>query len=221
MSIPRAALKKIYLAAPCFSWFIGGQKEDRSSGLSVPPGGFISGEAALIFPESITLGENVMLLPGTRLICLGMPPYLDPSGLIKIGRDSMVRAGAILQSYGGKVVIGARFAINPYYILQGNGGIIVDDSTLIDAGVKIFSANHVFLDANRLIQTQGGTARGDRIGDDFWIGFGSIIWDGVPIGDGAVVAAETVITDNIPQKAVMARIPAKTLKYEHGADREQ
>lgn len=209
----RALLKKIYQSALRLAWLIGGQKEHGPSGRSVPTGGFIGNEAVLVFPEHITLGEDVMLLSGARLICAGMPPYLVPSGQIRIGASTIVREGAILQSYGGLIEIGDKSAINPYCVLQGNGGISIGNSTLIAAGVKIFSANHIFSDPERLIQTQGETARGVRIGNDVWIGAGSTILDGVTIEDGAVVAAGSVVTKNVPRKAVVAGIPARILKY--------
>ncbi|WP_417808819.1 acyltransferase [Thioclava sp.] len=213
MSTIRAMLKKAYKIALRLAWYLGGQKEHRTSRFTVPPGGFISDEAVLVFPDNIALGENVMLLSGVRLICAGMPPYVEAAGRIEIGAGSLVREGAILQSYGGDIVIGAKSAINPYCILQGNGGISIGNSTLIAAGVKIFSANHIYSNESSLIQTQGETCKGIRIGNDVWIGGGCIILDGVTIGDGAVIAAGAVVTHDVPAKAVMAGVPAKFIKY--------
>ena len=218
MRVARNALKKAYHAALRFAWFLGGQKEHRSTGKRVPVGGFVSDEAVLVFPEDITLGEDTMLMSGARLICAGMPPYLAPSGQIKIGSQSLVREGAILQTYGGAIIIGNKTAINPYCVLQGNGGITIGDSTLIAAGVKIFSANHVFSDTTRPIQTQGEVSKGVKIGSDVWIGAGCIILDGANIGDGAVIAAGAVITGDVPAKALMAGIPARVMKYRGETD---
>lgn len=216
-----AALKKVYLSTLRFAWIIGGQKEHVQSGLRVPTGGFISEEAVLLFPDRTLLGEDVMLLPGARLICAGMPPYLASSGSISIGTGSVVREGAILQTYGGNIVIGEKSAINPYCILQGNGGITIGNSTLIAAGVKIFSANHIHADEDSLIQTQGETRKGVKIGDDVWIGAGCIILDGVNIGNGAVIAAGAVVAADVPEKAVAAGVPAKIIKYRGARNGQQ
>lgn len=52
------------------------------------------------------------------------------------------------------------------------------------------------------------------IGHDVWLGFGTIIVPRVQsIGTGAVIAAGSVVTDNIPPYAVAAGNPAKILKY--------
>lgn len=51
------------------------------------------------------------------------------------------------------------------------------------------------------------------IGNDVWIGDGVTILGGVRIGDGAVIAAESVITKDVPPYAVVGGNPAKIIKY--------
>lgn len=209
----RSIIKKLHVQALRFIWYLGGQKEHGPSGKPTPPGGFISEKATLVFPENITLGDDVLLMAGAQLIASGMPPYLAPSGSISLGARTLVREGAILQSYGGHITIGSRSAVNPYCVLQGNGGITIGDGTMLAAKVLVFSANHVFDDPTRRIQVQGETAKGVKIGDDVWIGAGSIILDGVTIGSGAVVAAGSVVNRDVPDMAIVAGVPAKVIKH--------
>ena len=51
------------------------------------------------------------------------------------------------------------------------------------------------------------------IGNDVWIGFRTIIMDGIVVGDGAVVAANAVVTKDVPPYAIVAGVPAKVVKY--------
>lgn len=51
------------------------------------------------------------------------------------------------------------------------------------------------------------------IGCDVWIGARAIIMDGVSIGHGAIVAANSVVTKNVPPYAIVGGVPAKILKY--------
>lgn len=51
------------------------------------------------------------------------------------------------------------------------------------------------------------------IGHDVWIGINSIVMRGVTIGDGAVVAANSVVTKNVDPYSIVAGTPAKHLKY--------
>ena len=51
------------------------------------------------------------------------------------------------------------------------------------------------------------------IGSDVWIGARANIKRGVIIGNGAVVAADAVVTKNIPDYAIVAGVPARVIGY--------
>jgi acetyltransferase-like isoleucine patch superfamily enzyme len=56
-------------------------------------------------------------------------------------------------------------------------------------------------------------SKGDvAIGNDVWIGRGVKILGGVTIGDGAVVAAYSVVTKDIPPYAIAAGVPARVVR---------
>jgi chloramphenicol O-acetyltransferase type B len=52
-----------------------------------------------------------------------------------------------------------------------------------------------------------------NIGNDVWIGARAIIMDGVTIGDGAIVAANSVVTKQVPPYAIVGGVPAKIIRY--------
>ena len=208
----RRMSKKLYQAILKLAWYAGGQKEHGASKFKVPPCGFISDQATIIFPDRVSLGHDVLVMPGSRLICSGMPPYLEASGSISIGSRSIIRENAFIQTYGGKIEIGDDAAINPFCVLQGNGGIKIGNGTLIAAGVKMFSANHVFESRKKRIQQQGETKAGIVIGNDVWIGADSTILDGAKIGDGAIVAAGTVVNRNVEAYSIVGGVPARLMK---------
>lgn len=56
------------------------------------------------------------------------------------------------------------------------------------------------------------------IGNDVWIGDGVTILGGVRIGDGAVVAAEAVVTKDVPPYAIVGGNPARVIKYRFSKD---
>lgn len=57
-------------------------------------------------------------------------------------------------------------------------------------------------------------SKGDIVvDDDVWIGYGSTILSGVHIGQGAVVAAGSVVTKDIPPYAIVGGVPARVIKY--------
>ena len=49
------------------------------------------------------------------------------------------------------------------------------------------------------------------IGDDVWIGAHCTITDGVTIGEGAVVGANSVVTRDVPAYAIVAGVPARVI----------
>lgn len=51
-----------------------------------------------------------------------------------------------------------------------------------------------------------------KIGNGVWIGMNATILKGVTIGDGAVVAAHSVVTKDVPAKALVGGNPAKIIK---------
>lgn|SRR5690554_3579432 len=51
------------------------------------------------------------------------------------------------------------------------------------------------------------------VGNDVWIGEGAKIMAGVTIGDGAVIAAYSLVTKDVPDYGVVGGMPAKIIKY--------
>lgn len=52
-----------------------------------------------------------------------------------------------------------------------------------------------------------------EIGNDVWIGSDVKIMDGVVIGHGAIIGAGAVVTKSVPEYAIVAGVPAKTIRY--------
>jgi acetyltransferase-like isoleucine patch superfamily enzyme len=51
------------------------------------------------------------------------------------------------------------------------------------------------------------------IGKKVWIGSHTTILQGVTIGDNAVIAAGAVVTNDVPENAIVTGVPAKVIKY--------
>lgn len=60
-----------------------------------------------------------------------------------------------------------------------------------------------------------------RIGNDVWVGDGSLVLSGVSIGDGAIVAAGAVVTRDVPPFAIVAGNPARVVRYRFSPDKIQ
>jgi carbonic anhydrase/acetyltransferase-like protein (isoleucine patch superfamily) len=51
-----------------------------------------------------------------------------------------------------------------------------------------------------------------RIGNDVWIGENSIVMDGVTIGNGAIVAAGSVVVKDVAPFSIVGGVPARLIR---------
>ena len=55
--------------------------------------------------------------------------------------------------------------------------------------------------------------RGDIvIGNDVWIGYDAVVLAGVPVGDGAIIAARAVVTKDVPPYTIVGGVPARPIR---------
>lgn len=78
---------------------------------------------------------------------------------------------------------------------------------------SIFYKNSPWLFHPEWVKPIKEVAKTTIIGGDVWIGAKSIVMDGVRIGNGAIVAAGSVVTKDVPPYAVVGGVPAKVIKY--------
>lgn len=102
--------------------------------------------------------------------------------------------------------------------------IEIGSYTLLAHGVQIFDNDSHPIDSlqrQKDYQVARGQLRGKRgkidtapviIGSRVWLGFNAIILKGVTIGQGSIVAAGSVVVENIPANTVVAGNPARIVK---------
>ena len=101
----------------------------------------------------------------------------------------------------------------------------IGDYVQIAAGVKIImGGNHTHNPAfistyltcsalKRSYRPAGDT----RIGNDVWIGMDAMIMPGVTIGDGAIIAARSLVTQDVPPYCMVAGTPARVIRQRFAA----
>jgi acetyltransferase-like isoleucine patch superfamily enzyme len=107
---------------------------------------------------------------------------------------------------------GARIVIGNGTYLNRNTEIVAASSVTIGRDCKI-ARDVIIMDTDQHeLPGSGVIAKPVQIGDHVWIGSRAIILKGVTIGTGAVVAAGTVVTKNVPARAVVAGVPARIVR---------
>ena len=92
-------------------------------------------------------------------------------------------------------------------------GVSIGKYTMLANNVIIAGGDHDYHNPQMPIIFSGREVRKEtHIGIDCWIGAGSIVMAGVTIGNGAVIAAGSVVTKDVPPLTVYGGCPAKFIK---------
>jgi maltose O-acetyltransferase len=111
--------------------------------------------------------------------------------------------------YGWNIALGERVYANAFCVFLDCAPIEIGDRALLGPGVHLYTATHPLEVAER---RQGlEYARPITIGDDAWLGGGSIVLPGVSVGEAAVVGAGSVVTRDVPPGVTVAGNPARPI----------
>ena len=88
--------------------------------------------------------------------------------------------------------------------------VVIGSNVLIAPGCFITDHTHLHR-AEATIASQGCESTPVAIGDDVWLGAHSIILAGVTIGQGAIIAANSVVTGNVDAMTIVAGSPARVV----------
>jgi len=135
---------------------------------------------------------------------------LKKNGAIYVGRKVQIHRGAKLSSWGtegfAQIKIGDNTAIGDRTEIHAGKSVEIGANCNISWDVCIMDRDyHKFNSQNEVIKPV-------VIKDNVWIGCNVLIMKGVTIGEGAVVAAGSVVTKDVPAKAAVGGNPAKVIK---------
>lgn len=106
---------------------------------------------------------------------------------------------------------GAYSYVGPYSSICPN--VTIGNFTMIAHNVMILGGDHNYKVAGTPTVFAGRpVTKPTNIGDDVWVGAGSIIMSGVTIGDGAIIAAGSIVTKDVEAYCIYGGNPAKKIK---------
>lgn len=79
-------------------------------------------------------------------------------------------------------------------------------------GVRIHATNHSFESTEIPMMLQPLREADVVIEDDVWLGANVVVTAGVRIGRGAIVAADAIVTRDVPPYTIVGGVPAKPIK---------
>jgi acetyltransferase-like isoleucine patch superfamily enzyme len=164
--------------------------------------------------------SGVAISPSARVNCLRI--RMKDGGSLAVGQFSIVDAMLIHDREGAAIRIGDRTFIGDSTIVSaeavtiGNDVLISWGCTIVDHDSHALAWSARSRDVEMWYRDDkdwSGVRRAPvRIGNKAWIGFNAIILKGVTIGEGAVVAAGSVVTGDVSPWTVVAGNPAKPIR---------
>lgn len=146
--------------------------------------------------------------------------FLNPSH-IRFGEGCSINQRAALcplhrhmgKDYPSNITIGNNVSIGAYDRIASAYSVTIEDDVLFAAFVHITDHSHGYEDVTKPIKDQTIIHKGPVvIGRGSWIAFGAHILSGVTIGEHCVIAANSVVTKDIPPYSVAAGNPARVVK---------
>lgn len=155
-------------------------------------------------------------------ICTSWMPHYQLGYKWPIARQiRRIAAKLMFDHCGGKVDIGRKISFSSKVSLGDRSGIgdesyfigevHIGDDVMMGARCAFIASNHNYKDVAIPMNLQGGTDKPIHIGNNVWLGYGVIVLAGVTISDGAVIAAGSIVTKDIPQNTIVGGAPAKII----------
>lgn len=134
---------------------------------------------------------------------------------VRIGRNVALDEGVVLLCSGepatGKITLMENVYINRNSYIDASVKVEIGAETMIGPNCYITDHDHDYATGDA--PGNGGlVSAATRIGRRVWLGAGVTVLKGVTIGDDALVGAGSVVTKDVPERAVAVGVPAKIFK---------
>jgi len=172
-------------------------------------------------PENVVVDESAYIettfsflfyrseVPGGVRYQRGASTYLGT--MFDVGPRGRVTLGECALVHGARIICDAEVSIGDYALISWN--VVLMDTYRVppDAGARRLELERV---PNRPLRLACADvpARPIRIGRNVWIGFDACVLPGVTIGEGSVVGARSVVTEDVPPFTVVAGNPARPVR---------
>jgi len=150
--------------------------------------------------SKISIGGNLRMNNGQANNCIGFPACCS-----------------LMALEGGNINIGDDVGMSQTAICAVGADITIGNHTLLGGGVKIYSSDFHslnYLDRRdyKVADRENRKCAPVTIGDDCFIGAGTIILKGTIIGNRTIIGAGSVVTKSIPANCIAGGNPCRVIK---------
>lgn len=140
----------------------------------------------LLGENKITIGSKVRIYPGLRMECHGVNGQIVIEDNVSIGQN--------------------------LHIISNESLLCIGKNTTISGNVFITNMDHEYIKLNMSVMNQNISFRNTNIGENCFLGYGSVILAGSILGKQCIVGANSVVRGKYPDYCVIAGNPAKIIK---------
>jgi acetyltransferase-like isoleucine patch superfamily enzyme len=149
---------------------------------------------------------------GIAFVAPDVTIQIGPRGRVELGRWSWIGHGTKIRCHEGAVSIGAKTVMGQECTISAYQHVSIGRECVIADRVMLIDFDHGMVEVERPIRLQGIYKRDVRVGNNVWIGYGACILRGVTVGDNAVIGTNAVVTEDVPDNAVVGGVPARVIR---------
>lgn len=172
-------------------------------------------------PQNVSVDESAyvetsysFLLYGSKLpegvrIGRGSTTYLGT--MFDLGPQGRVRIGNYCCVHGAWFICDSEITVGDYAMISWNVVFMDTYGAFTDPAQRRQQLEHMPFDGRRRMP-RGAPASPIHIRRNVWIGFDCVVLPGVTIGEGSIVGARSVVTENVPPYTLVAGNPARVVR---------
>lgn len=145
---------------------------------------------------------------------IGKPIFIGNFKRIFIGKKVRIFPGSRMEvvSDAASIVFEDDISIGQNLHIISGGNLVIKTKTTISANVLITNIDHAYHEINQHILQQPHIIKDTLIGENCFIGYGSVIQAGTVLGKQCIVGANAVVRGVFPDYSVIVGSPAKMVK---------
>ncbi len=164
----------------------------------------------MLFPRRIRIFLYDLSISAPTILGVALRYILIKTLINKCGDNIYISRWVTIKNFE-KINIGNNVSIHEYSYIDGLGGIMIGNDVSIAHNSSIISFEHTYTNKG-IIKYQNLKLNKIKISNDVWIGCGCRILSGSYIEEHVVIAANSVIKNNISKNSLYAGSPAKKIK---------
>ena len=179
--------------------------------------------------------ESAKINRASKQVILGNDSAFYPESLVQnlkndiycitIGNNTHIRGELCIYAYAKQLKIGNNCYIGPNSVIRAGESIVIGDNVLIAHNVTIIDSDSHEIDSversesyKKMIKEGHPKEKGNVrtkpiiIHDNVWLSYNVSVLKGITIGEGAIIAAGSVVTKDVPDRTLVAGNPAVIIK---------